>query len=238
MKLEGIVSSAEDLNVPSGEYDIVYAANLIHHVSDRARLFEQIKRALKPGGTFFSWDPLAYNPAIYLYRKMATEVRTEDERPLTIRDVELARRYFPALRHREFWVASLLLFVKYYLKDRVHPNDQRYWKRILRETSENLGWWMPLRSRPNVDANSGGSLASLECRHVGPKGVLVGLLRPAERQQTVRCLPHWCTQGVTPRDGECCEDGCSSDRVNNVLFFEPVRAASGYKSVRIGGSDA
>ncbi len=146
VKLEGIVSSAEDLNVPSGEYDIVYAANLIHHVSDRARLFEQIKRALKPGGTFFSWDPLAYNPAIYLYRKMATEVRTEDERPLTIRDVELARRYFPALRHREFWVASLLLFVKYYLKDRVHPNDQRYWKRILRETSENLGWWMPLRS--------------------------------------------------------------------------------------------
>jgi SAM-dependent methyltransferase len=145
VELEGIVSSAEDLNVPSDAYDIVYAANLVHHVPDRSRLFEQIKRALKPGGTFFSWDPLAYNPAINLYRKMATEVRTEDERPLTIGDVELARKYFPGLKHREFWIASLLLFVKYYLKDRVHPNEQRYWKRILRENRESLRWWVPLR---------------------------------------------------------------------------------------------
>jgi 2-polyprenyl-3-methyl-5-hydroxy-6-metoxy-1,4-benzoquinol methylase len=145
VELEGIVGSAEDLNVPSGEYDIVYAANLIHHVPDRAKLFEQIKRALKPRGVFFAWDPLAYNPVINIYRTMATEVRTQDERPLTIGDIELARRYFPGLEHREFWIASLLLFVKYFLKDRIHPNEQRYWKRILRENRESLSWWMPLR---------------------------------------------------------------------------------------------
>jgi 2-polyprenyl-3-methyl-5-hydroxy-6-metoxy-1,4-benzoquinol methylase len=145
VELEGIVSSAEDLNVPSGEYDIVYAANLIHHVPDRDKLFEQIKRALKPGGIFFAWDPLAYNPVINLYRRMATEVRTKDERPLTFGDIELARKHFPGLQHREFWIASLLLFVKYYLKDRIHPNEQRYWKRILRENRLSLGWWMPLR---------------------------------------------------------------------------------------------
>jgi 2-polyprenyl-3-methyl-5-hydroxy-6-metoxy-1,4-benzoquinol methylase len=145
VELEGIVGSAEDLKVPSGEYDIVYAANLIHHVADRAKLFEHIKRALKPRGVFFAWDPLAYNPVINIYRTMATEVRTQDERPLTIRDIELARRYFPGLHHREFWIASLLLFVKYFLKDRIHPNEHRYWKRILRENRESLGWWMPLR---------------------------------------------------------------------------------------------
>ena len=145
VELEGIVSSAEDLSVPSGEYDIVYAANLIHHVQDRDRLFEQIKRALRPRGIFFAWDPLAYNPAINLYRRMATEVRTVDEHPLTVADLKLARRYFPGLQHREFWIASLLLFAKYYLKDRVHPNEQRYWKRILRENRVSLGWWMPLR---------------------------------------------------------------------------------------------
>ncbi|HTP42999.1 MAG TPA: class I SAM-dependent methyltransferase [Candidatus Acidoferrum sp.] len=150
VELEGIVSSAEELNVPSGEYDIVYAANLIHHVPDRGKLFEQIKRALKPGGIFFAWDPLAYNPAINLYRRMATEVRTVDERPLTVGDLRLARRHFPGLKHREFWIASLLLFVKYYLKDRIHPNQQRYWKRILRENRGSLGWWMPLRSLDEV----------------------------------------------------------------------------------------
>ena len=145
VELEGIVSSAEELKVPSCQYDIVYAANLIHHVRDRDKLFGQIKRALKPGGVFFAWDPLAYNPAINLYRRMASEVRTVDEHPLTVADLKLARRYFPGLQHREFWISSLLLFVKYYVKDRIHPNQQRYWKRILRESRGSLGWWMPLR---------------------------------------------------------------------------------------------
>jgi hypothetical protein len=75
---------------------------------------------------------------------MATEVRTEDEAPLTFADADLARRYFPDVQHREFWIASLSLFLKYYLVDRVHPNQDRYWKRIYRETAASLGWWRPL----------------------------------------------------------------------------------------------
>ena len=47
---------------------------------------------------------------------------------------------------RKIWVSSLLLFAKYYLVDRVHPNEDRYWKRILRETPLSLRWWMPLRT--------------------------------------------------------------------------------------------
>ena len=77
---------------------------------------------------------------------MATEVRTEDEAPLTRADLRLARKYFPNVQHREFWISTLLLFVKYYAVDRVHPNHDRYWKRILRETPESLRWWMHLRA--------------------------------------------------------------------------------------------
>jgi 2-polyprenyl-3-methyl-5-hydroxy-6-metoxy-1,4-benzoquinol methylase len=144
VELEGIVSGAEDLNVPAGEYDFVYTANTIHHVEDRRLLFEQMSRALKPGGQFFSFDPIAYNPAINVYRKMATEVRTPDESPLTRADLAMARKYFPNLQHREFWISTLALFAKYYLIDRVHPNRDRYWKRILRETTGRLRWWIPL----------------------------------------------------------------------------------------------
>jgi len=146
VEMTGIVSTAEALNAPQDHFDFVYIANTIHHVHDRAALFEQIRRALKPGGSFFSFDPLAYNPAINLYRRMATEVRTEDERPLTRADLRLARRYFDNVGHREFWIASLALFAKYYLVDRVHPNADRYWKRILKERSESLRWWYPLLS--------------------------------------------------------------------------------------------
>jgi SAM-dependent methyltransferase len=150
VELEGIVSSAEDLNLPSETYDIIYIANTIHHIRDRAFLFRQIKQALKPDGMFFSYDPLAYNPLINIYRRMATAVRTPDETPLTTADLRLARLYFSNVQHREFWISTLLLFLKYYLKDRVHPNQDRYWKRILRETPETLSWWMPLRSLDRV----------------------------------------------------------------------------------------
>ena len=143
--LEGIVSGAEDLNLPSASFDLIYIANTIHHVRNRAALFAQMSRALKPGGMFFSYDPLAYNPLINLYRRMATAVRTADEAPLTTADIKLARKYFSRVGHRQFWILTLYLFVKYYLIDRVHPNRDRYWKRILRETPERLWWWTPLK---------------------------------------------------------------------------------------------
>jgi SAM-dependent methyltransferase len=150
VELDGIVSSAENLDLPSETYDIIYIANTIHHIHDRASLFQQMRQALKPGGTFFSYDPLAYNPVINIYRRMATGVRTPDEAPLTTADLGLARMYFSDVQHREFWISTLLLFLKYYLKDRVHPNQDRYWKRILRETPETLCWWIPLRSLDRV----------------------------------------------------------------------------------------
>jgi SAM-dependent methyltransferase len=146
VEVEGRVSDGEELNVPSNQYDVIYLANTIHHLQNRSALFEQMLRALKPGGFFFSYDPIAYNPAINVYRRMATGVRTPDESPLKIADLKLARKYFSNVGHREFWLSTLVLFIKYYLKDRVHPNSDRYWKRILRETPETLTWWAPLNA--------------------------------------------------------------------------------------------
>ena len=68
VEVEGIVAGAEDVGVAAQSFDYVYIANTIHHVRDREVLFQKIHRALKPGGFFFSYDPLVYNPAINLYR--------------------------------------------------------------------------------------------------------------------------------------------------------------------------
>lgn len=144
VSIRGVVQSGERLDVPGEHFDIVYVANTIHHVTDKDLLFRQVHRALKVGGRFFSYDPLGYNPIIEIYRRMATRVRTEDEAPLTFADVEIARKYFPNLQHREFWILTLSLFLKYYIIDRVHPNSERYWKKILLETTRTLWWWKPL----------------------------------------------------------------------------------------------
>jgi SAM-dependent methyltransferase len=146
VSIRGVVGPAESLDVPDDHFDLVYAANTLHHVADRRATLERIHRALRPGGRFFSWDPLAYNPVINVYRRMASEVRTADERPLTFADVTLARQVFADVGHREFWITSLALFLKYYLIDRVHPNAERYWKRIYQESRGSLWWWLPLRA--------------------------------------------------------------------------------------------
>lgn len=144
VQIEGVVAAAESLSVPENHFDFVYLGAMIHHVQDREQIFQQVHKALKPGGKFFSWDPLKYNPLINVYRKMATEVRTDDERPLSLQDVELAKSYFINVGHCEFWIATLLLFLKYYLVEGIHPNADRYWKRMLRETERSLWWWRPL----------------------------------------------------------------------------------------------
>ena len=157
VKLQGIVAAGENLGVPENHYDIIYTANTVHHVTDKAQFFGQIQRALKPGGRFFTWDPLAYNPLINIYRRMATKVRTEDEFPLTFADVELARKYFTDVEHREFWILTLTLFCKYFLIDRIHPNQKRYWKLIYEETpcrlwSNRWRWGRRLRMRGSSPA--------------------------------------------------------------------------------------
>jgi SAM-dependent methyltransferase len=148
--VQGIVAHAEERCVPESHFDFVYIANTIHHIENKAALYEQIRRALRPGGKFFSWDPIGYNPAINAYRRMATAVRTPDESPLKYSDVHLVTKYFSHTGHRTFWILTQALFAKYYLLDRVHPNDDRYWKRILRETPETLGWWRPLQALDKV----------------------------------------------------------------------------------------
>lgn len=140
------VARGEELGLAPDTYDIVYAANLLHHIRDRDRFLGNVRHVLKPGGTFVAWDPVKYNPAINVYRRRATEVRTPDEMPLGIEDLARGRRFFPNLRYRMFWLTSLALFLKYYFIDRKDVNKERYWKAILKESPETIGrWFLPLQ---------------------------------------------------------------------------------------------
>jgi len=147
VELDAIATPVEELRVPEAAFDIVYGANLLHHVTDIEATLVAVRRALRPGGRCFFWDPLAYNPVINVYRRMATRVRTEDERPLRFEVLQTFRRHFSNVGHREFWLATLLIFLKYYLLDGIHPNASRYWKRILEEDERRLRWWFaPLQT--------------------------------------------------------------------------------------------
>lgn len=126
--------SASEIPGDKDIYDLVYAANLLHHV-ELEPTFREVRRVLKPAGRFVSWDPLAHNPLINIYRKMAWQVRTEDEHPLKMKDIKLFRRYFSNVRIHTTWFFTLWLFVRFYLKG-LDPNKERYWKKILTDHRE------------------------------------------------------------------------------------------------------
>ena len=145
-ELKGTVCPAEQLAYPDNFFDFVYLNGVLHHVSNRPAVYDEISRVLRPQGYFYAIEPLAGNPAINIYRRMADQMRSIDETPLTLSELQSIKIYFQRASHREFWFASLILFVKYFVWDRVHPNDDRYWKRVFKETPSSLWWWWPFRA--------------------------------------------------------------------------------------------
>ena len=127
------LSAAEDLQLPpDAEFDIIYAGNLMHHVDIDASL-GRMKAHLAPGGAVITWDPVAYNPVINVYRAVATEVRTPDEHPLTLRDIRTFRRHFNVVETRYFWLTTLLIFVLMATVQRRNPNRERFWKVVVQD---------------------------------------------------------------------------------------------------------
>lgn len=125
-------ADADHLGLPSNTFDVVYAGNLLHHVNTE-RTLATIHDVLKPGGVLVSWDPLRHNPVINVYRRMASGVRTPDEHPFDVRDIDLFRRYFVHVETEYFWLFTLYLFLHFFLIERVHPSKERYWKKVVRE---------------------------------------------------------------------------------------------------------
>ena len=137
-------SAAEDLQLPAASrFDFIYVGNLFHHV-DIAATLERLIPHLAPEGTLLSWDPLAYNPLINAYRRIATEVRTPDEHPLTVHDLELFRERFGEVKLEYFWLTTLAIFVAMAVWQRRNPNKERYWKSVVEEADRWAFLYNPL----------------------------------------------------------------------------------------------
>lgn len=144
------LASAEDMRLPEdARFDVIYAGNLLHHVDIDATL-RRIRPHLADDGVLVTWDPLAYNPAINVYRTMATDVRTPDEHPLTWRDIRSFRQHFSRVETRYFWFSTLIIFVIMALAQRRDPNKERFWKVILKEGPRWAWLYHPLEALDKV----------------------------------------------------------------------------------------
>ena len=100
------VMDAEHLGFESNSFDLVCGTAILHHL-DLSASYAEIARVLKPGGTALFLEPLGHNPAINWYRSRTPELRTPDEAPLRVRDVDLARQYFGRVDVSYFELSTL-----------------------------------------------------------------------------------------------------------------------------------
>ena len=100
------VADAEVLPFEPAAFDLVCGTGILHHL-DVARAVREIGRVLRPGGRAVFYEPVGYNPAANLYRRLTPELHTTDEHPLLRRDFRLMREVFPATRLRFFDLFSV-----------------------------------------------------------------------------------------------------------------------------------
>lgn len=150
VKIATHVSAAEDLGLPADrKFDVIYTGNTLHHV-DIAATMPRLLRHLKSDGVFVSWDPVAYNPVINVYRRRAMQVRTVDEHPLRLADIRAVRAHFRTSQVRWFWLSTLLIFCVMAVVQRRDPNRERYWKKVVEEADRWAWLYWPLAALDRV----------------------------------------------------------------------------------------
>lgn len=144
VKIKTHLATAEDFNFSDNEkFDVIYMGNCLHHANiDRS--MKNVVSHLNKDGIFLSWDPIAYNPIINIYRLIATKVRTPDEHPLKLSDIKLIKNYFKFSETNYFWFTTLIIFVLMFIVQFKNPNKERFWKTIIYESKKWEWLYKPL----------------------------------------------------------------------------------------------
>ena len=75
---------------------------------------------------------------------MAGQVLSIYEHPLGIADLGTMHTLFRNVRVLFFWLSTLAVFLKYFFIDQVHPNEERYWKKVIGDYDGIRVWYEPL----------------------------------------------------------------------------------------------
>ena len=141
-------ADSSDLPYPDQQFDFVFGNGVLHHV-ELSSAAKEVHRVLKSGGKALFIEPLPYNPAINVYRVLAKDVRSSDEKPLSFKQLKGFAAPFSSWDHREFWLFSLLIFFHFFFVRGWHPSKVRYWKRVIEAGNEYSSLFARLQAMDN-----------------------------------------------------------------------------------------
>ena len=111
------IEDAENLSYPDSSFDFVTEYGALHHV-DLPKVYAEIARILRPGGSAICNETIGHNYAIALYRRMTPHLRTpwEVEHILKKPQIDLAKKYFREVRvtHYHLVTIAAVPFRKYF----------------------------------------------------------------------------------------------------------------------------
>ncbi len=103
------VMNAERLEFAAETFDIICGTSILHHL-DLALSVAEIRRVLKPGGRAVFIEPLGHNPLINLFRLITPAMRSHDEHPLKVKDLQRLSKQFQSVVIHHYFLISLVAF--------------------------------------------------------------------------------------------------------------------------------
>lgn len=106
-KIEFLVMDGADLSFQNNSFDKIFGHGVLHHL-DYEKAIKNIVKVLKQDGEGIFFEPLGHNPLINLYRKLTPNLRTEDETPLKIKDLNFIKSNFRKVDIKYYYLFEIL----------------------------------------------------------------------------------------------------------------------------------
>jgi SAM-dependent methyltransferase len=103
---EFMVGDAHHTPFRDNTFDYVVGNGALHHL-DLGKVYAEISRILKHGGKALFMEPMYNHPVLWALRRLTPKTHTADEKPLSLADMEKAKKWFRTCSHREHFVLAV-----------------------------------------------------------------------------------------------------------------------------------